>query len=105
MGGTAVGAGGAAVGVGGRTTTDGGAAGTAGGTGGAGAGVGGSTGTVGWGKEEDPTARCTVTAQLPAYSALGSERGAPLPPLRDCLARFMAERSRHDRSELAARAA
>jgi len=83
-GGAAVGSGGAgvggsgAVGTGGKTTTvDGGAGDTASGTGGAGAG--GSTGAIAWGKEEDPSARCTVTAQFPAYSALTADGKLPDP--------------------------
>jgi hypothetical protein len=50
---------------------------TASGTGGAGGGS--STGPVGWGKEEDPSARCTVTSQLPAYSALTADGKLPDP--------------------------
>jgi hypothetical protein len=52
-----------------------------GGTGGgaAGTGGGGNTGAAGWGKEEDPGAHCTVTAQLPAYSALTADGKLPDP--------------------------
>src|SRR5581483_845008 len=76
-GGVGAGGGGAA-GAGGQTNTaDGGAADSARGSGGA--GVGGNTGAVGWGKEEDPSAHCTVTAQLPAYAALMADGKLPDP--------------------------
>ena len=63
---------------GGSTGTGGGAAGT-GGTTGTGGGGGGSTGSGGWGKEEDPSAGCPVTGQLPDYSALMADGKLPDP--------------------------
>ncbi|HXT99767.1 MAG TPA: PE PGRS family protein, partial [Polyangia bacterium] len=41
---------------------------------------GSSTGTIGWGKEEDPGSRCTVdTSKFPAYSALTADGKLPDP--------------------------
>jgi hypothetical protein len=84
--GTVVGSGGAA-GTGGKV---GGATGTVVGSGGAvgpgidggagaGGGPGGTPGTVNWGKEEDPSAGCAVTAKLPAYADLKADGKLPDP--------------------------
>jgi hypothetical protein len=70
-------AGGAAGGPAGSTGSKGGAGGTASGT--AGAAGGGTTGPGGWGKEEDPSAGCPVTGQLPDYSALTADGKLPDP--------------------------
>ena len=59
----------------GTTGTGGGAAGTTG-TGGAGGGV---PSTGGWGMQEDPSAGCPVTGQLPDYSALMADGKLPDP--------------------------
>jgi hypothetical protein len=62
-------------GTGGTTGTGGAAAGTTGTGGGGGTG----TSTGGWGKEEDPSAGCPVTGQLPDYSALMADGKLPDP--------------------------
>ena len=49
------------------------------GPGGSGPGTAGSTGTGAWGREEDPSAGCPVTAQLPEYSALTADGKLPDP--------------------------
>ncbi|MEI9936234.1 MAG: PE PGRS family protein [Pseudomonadota bacterium] len=40
---------------------------------------GGSPGTINWGKEEDPSAKCPVTAALPAYADLKADGKLPDP--------------------------
>ena len=63
----------------GGTTAAGGSA-PAGGTTAAGGSV--STGATGWGKEEDPGARCPVTGTLPDYAALKADGKLPDPFLK-----------------------
>ena len=46
--------------------------------------------------ETRPTAALGLPAARPRYSALGSERGALLPPLMDALVRYLNERTRFD---------
>ncbi len=84
IGGTGAGGkatGGANTGVGGKAVGGSGGV-AAGGTGTSGGTTSTSTagaGTVNWGKEEDPSARCTVTGTLPAYSALTADGKLPDP--------------------------
>jgi len=64
-----------------------GSGGKAGGTGSAGApgtagGPSGPPGTINWGKEEDPTAKCPVTTTLPAYAELKADGKLPDPFLK-----------------------
>ncbi len=59
------------------SSTVGGSAGTGGGA--AGGGSGGSPGTINWGKEEDPGARCTVNGTLPDYASLMADGKLPDP--------------------------
>jgi hypothetical protein len=44
-----------------------------------GGGGGGTPGTINWGKEEDPGARCTVTGTMPGYSELKADGKLPDP--------------------------
>ena len=66
-------------GSGGSGTARGGSGPGGSGPGGSGPAGGGSTGTGAWGKEEDPSAGCPVTAQLPEYSALTADGKLPDP--------------------------
>ncbi|MET0795183.1 MAG: PE PGRS family protein [Polyangiaceae bacterium] len=59
----------------------GGASGAGGGPAGGG-GPGGSPGTINWGTEEDPTAKCPVTGTLPDYAALKADGKLPDPFLK-----------------------
>jgi len=77
--GGATGSGGKVGGSGGVTPTGGAGAGTAGAPGSGGSAPGGSTGTVNWGKEEDPSSHCTVTGKFPTYDMLTADPKLPDP--------------------------
>lgn len=49
------------------------------GPGGSGGGPGGNPGTVNWGKEEDPSSKCTVTGTMPEYADLKADSKLPDP--------------------------
>ncbi|HKO47734.1 MAG TPA: PE PGRS family protein, partial [Polyangiaceae bacterium] len=49
------------------------------GLGGSGGGPSGNPGTVNWGKEEDPSSKCTLTGPLPEYADLKADNQLPDP--------------------------
>lgn len=63
----------------GGSSSSGGSGPAGGSTGSGGGSQGGSSGTVNWGKEEDPGSHCTVTGTLPAYDALMADGKLPDP--------------------------